>query len=1205
MKVTGNIFKDTNEINQPKDTIREAINTVTTRNYGSRSNEFGFKLLAEVPYSPIGIIRLEGNRFAVFSTDNTNCEIGTITDKGEYIKIINDEKLNLHQDFPIHGIAKINYKGNSIVIFNDKNNTVRVLNIDSPDMELAEDKSFATSLGHKKLDVFPDIRVPNIKLESEDNTGSLETGSYHIVTCYANSTTLQTQWQGISNSVQIMKGGSSISDWQGSESGVITDKSIKITFSNVDKSFDTLLIAVIKKINGEFIVNKIKEKPITSGRNNDIVYTYTGQELEEPLLLEEVLLPYVKYEEIGVVSEHQDRVYMGNLKTIPIENEELKQAALGLNVKYNLKEVDLKGKDSLTSKSFMPNEVYALYIVGRYTNGMTTPAYHIPGREPTEESKETVEYFVTDRGTRERIVKTSYKRYQIEKTFDNEGNLGIWYNQNETYPEGYGELTGQNVRHHKMPSLSKCLENGTQRIIELELDRFNTPTIDGIVAYEIFYAKRNLANSLIVSQALGFSTFSYVFDPFRIDRGREETAQPALSSGGNWFINADKAGGDTWFDLNTEKQYIKLRSPDLEISRPTVTPLFYDIQAIYRVGVEEVSKSGDGLNQQTAGIIDHTLFPNYEVFNENKLIKIRDIDLYSAHTNYATLKNGKSEECYIAEIENLTESFTTLSEMLGKDLNTFYPIIATNSPNQPTNSDLFIGGNNVEPTPIGDLIALREDLYTSFKDQQLVSTGNVFYIGDRIKFTGDVYLNNFSYATTGVRHFEDTQIELSTVDGIKMARRSPIFSAFNSQYRLYDLSDVYTKWYPKHKAEEFLIDIPIDQTLSRIVYNKDLQSINDLNPIFPDDNREDVFQYPYRIIRTKPFQQSNFTNYLLTFNLGDYTDIDNSKGRISNIVSQRRRLLIHTTETLYETITNETLTATELDEITVSAGDIFKRSPTDIIPDEVGYAGNQHLLGSLNFHLGYVFADIQQGKIFIYTDKITEISRKGLFNFFRNNLTAVKDNPYMGEGIDITFDEENNRILFTHRGKLDFTYSYSIETEGWNNESVYYPDKYMRSRLNLLSFKDNKLYLHNQKDSNKFYNDTPIESKISFVINPAPELSKQLVNVNWITYIYNELREFYKNKTISKIRIYNSYQDTGLIDTKVFQTLQKKGNIRNIKNTWNFNKIKDKAEDLDTSYYNKNYLVDKFFVVELYFNNESNEDFNIEYFNFQAKPVTR
>ena len=86
---------------------------------------------ATVPYTIIGAIHKYGDEWVIFSTDDTNSEIGLFDDsKCEYTQLINDACLNFNRQHLITGAAKENFDCTWQIYFDDGLNPSRTINID-------------------------------------------------------------------------------------------------------------------------------------------------------------------------------------------------------------------------------------------------------------------------------------------------------------------------------------------------------------------------------------------------------------------------------------------------------------------------------------------------------------------------------------------------------------------------------------------------------------------------------------------------------------------------------------------------------------------------------------------------------------------------------------------------------------------------------------------------------------------------------------------------------------------------------------------------------------------------------------------------------------------------------------------------------------------------------------------------------------------
>ena len=77
--------------------------------------------------------------------------------------------------------------------------------------------------------------------------------------------------------------------------------------------------------------------------------------------------------------------------------------------------------------------------------------------------------------------------------------------------------------------------------------------------------------------------------------------------------------------------------------------------------------------------------------------------------------------------------------------------------------------------------------------------------------------------------------------------------------------------------------------------------------------------------------------------------------------------------------------------VTLGSGDLFDVKPEEVIPD-VGYAGTHNQLACKVTKLGYIFPEVTQGKVFILSTGLKEISSDGFRRFFFEHLALKKTN---------------------------------------------------------------------------------------------------------------------------------------------------------------------------------------------------------------------
>src|SRR6478609_6037677 len=117
----------------PKDVWTYARNANLNSHLGQiqfLQNEPSNTLCVTVPYTIIGAIKLLDNKWAIFSTDEFDNEIGIFDEKNcTYEKVVNDHCLAFTSAKPIDGTSKENYDCSETIYWTDGLNPRRYLNL--------------------------------------------------------------------------------------------------------------------------------------------------------------------------------------------------------------------------------------------------------------------------------------------------------------------------------------------------------------------------------------------------------------------------------------------------------------------------------------------------------------------------------------------------------------------------------------------------------------------------------------------------------------------------------------------------------------------------------------------------------------------------------------------------------------------------------------------------------------------------------------------------------------------------------------------------------------------------------------------------------------------------------------------------------------------------------------------------------------------
>jgi len=1035
MKLTKGLSLDVKEIDVSEGSWVYAKNIIISDKFGSIINEEGFKEFSST-YSaknlkPIGAIEAL-DEVVIFSVPS---EIGILKKSGVYTTMLADNNLGFDIAYPIKGTFKYNRNRNLIVSFIADNISPMLINLNKLPDNIA------------KARIFPDIKAPKFSLEAVlESEGTVKSGAYYFSIAYRNNEYSQTNWLGTSNPVSVIDDNifSSFNTVDGCEADTPTGKAISLKITNIDLSYDKLVVAVISRINGTLRISRLPEISITS---STIDYLYSGNETTTDLALEEITIERPFYTNAKAITQMFDRLLLGNPKSI--DSIDFQSYANAITTSYttlNINPSGLGGYKNPTvifdSKTFMDGDVYAFYIALKFNDGSRSRAFHIPGR--VARGTELSDHSVAAGNLNATNFSENAKEFHIQDTADSPGvgaKLGYWENLSERYPNNatWGNLANTPVRHHKMPTIEKLGYSPSEvKAIGIKFDNIVIPSeLQSIVqGYEIFYAKKTINNSQVLGQDIVLFAGTFI---------TEESTSNYWTTGGNWSIRPRKPTGSTWdfFRILIQNKYLRLHSFDILRLRPQISPTHIVIHKLIKkngtnlefstFGKEGavIERSKSGKEQNTSMIFDYTS-SNTEYTNPTSANKIREIVSGSfryipAHTNDGDFNNWFGEDCANMELEK--PGYLGMDDVAIKAVSTEYdtggadPILRIHQV-----------GPTEEVTALISICQLKKDVYNSFLTQQLVSTGAV---GDKDQtsitcFGGDTFINNYSFITTAARHSDENPEEVENHKlGVKIIRNIVVKSYSNIGYRHQDARDE-TKYYPKVpslKLKEWLQDY--DRTISfKILYNTDYNSSNDITGVFPETFEQRPDNYPHRIIQSIELGRESELDSWNRFLPNDYYEVIKDKGEIINLVAMSNTLFIHLERDLLRTVGQENLQVQGID-VYLGSGKIFDREPVSTIPATRGYAGTTSRYANLLCKLGYIFIDSINGKIFVVSNETEEISNKGIKQFLRESLVleinnqiseflgerVYIDNPFISAGNTLLYEENYNRLIIS---KKDF-----------------------------------------------------------------------------------------------------------------------------------------------------------------------------------------
>lgn len=520
---------------------RNAIPNTVRGDLGELSNESANLLCNEAPYTVIGVIHLEGSKWAVFSTDNTDSEIGRFDEElCTYETVVNDRCLNFSTLHLIKGVSKENFDCTWQVYWDDGNNPSRAMNIDNvpwiQDCQTINDCLICEDTDQLDCDAIrtaPFITNACFSVQQGASGGELLNGSYYVVGAYTTNQQRVTDYSVPSNVQAIFD-----------HSGIAG--SIDIIVEEMDDDFDEFELVLVGTRNQQTFARRVG---IYSTRQKRI----TIDALDERWPAVGIdLLPLRNPVVDKTDATFRNGDYM--LRVGPTDKFDFNYQPLANQIETEWVSVEYP-KDYYrkggNKTGYMRDEVYSFFIRWVYDTGDKSPSFHIPGRVATpadtapvsgQDAQVDIDDGLTPFAWRVRntasvtslatstlpdggvvIARGQMGYWESTELYDddrpqvwNASSNPIW---GSTAPEH--DLCGKPIRHHRFPdnnatgstsNLETCHYNPTNgeriRIMGVEFNNIQPPLdnqgnpISNIVGYEILRGTREGNKSILAKGML-------------------------------------------------------------------------------------------------------------------------------------------------------------------------------------------------------------------------------------------------------------------------------------------------------------------------------------------------------------------------------------------------------------------------------------------------------------------------------------------------------------------------------------------------------------------------------------------------------------------------------------------------------------------------------------------------------------------------------
>lgn len=540
---------------------RNAINNSKTGDLGKLGNEPGTLFCTRMPYTVIGAIHLQSDMWLMFSTNNTDSEIGIFTqEQCNYSLLVNDKCLGFSTKDLIIGTSKPSGDCTVDAYWDDSRNISRFIKVNTKapydkfvpyvcaDIDLSLECVDCQPILPLKLDcdkirLAPLVTPPCFRVEKGINGGTLLNGSYFVVAAYTVNQLRVTDWSTPSN-VQSLFSHDNVSG------------SLDIFAEFTDERFDEYELVLVSTINQQTVARRLgvystRQAKITLDIVNDTWIT---------IPIEEISIRNAVVEKADAMFSVQD--YLLRVGTYNRLDFNYQPFANQIVTKWQSVEypADYYRKGGHNT-GYLRDEVYALFIRWVYNTGDKSADYHIPGRAHLpigilgyDENTPSGEFLfgvdgVNTRWTSENtatavpivpilapdnigyIIAEGYMGYWESTELYPDNKPQIWNSANNSFldftPVGGSDynvttppypgsnileydLCGKPIRHHRMPDNAIHLNahhfdagGDNIRILGLAFENIKPPLdnegnlIPGIIGYEILRGSRQGNRSIL------------------------------------------------------------------------------------------------------------------------------------------------------------------------------------------------------------------------------------------------------------------------------------------------------------------------------------------------------------------------------------------------------------------------------------------------------------------------------------------------------------------------------------------------------------------------------------------------------------------------------------------------------------------------------------------------------------------------------------
>lgn len=1064
------------------------------------------------------VLFLKGNASHTFTLDT----IALVNPKtATWELLMSAECLNFSLEHQINCIFKIRNGCERIIYFTDNYNHYRVLNVTDALAQGGYDLDYCPKIEYSR-----DYSHPTYSVDStlvRDYGGQLDYGSYGFaIRMLDDEENPTTEWIFNSNYIPVFYGSSTIAINQhgvSNESDSVyykpkSSKSIVITWGDLDSSFKYYQVAVIKRTSDDGTISGVdilfpREFGLGTNANQDVfIYTGADSDVKSQTSIDEILSSYQRIDKVVAHSFQDNRLYVAGVTNQSLDYSEYQRKASLITTKY---QAIVEDRSNATNPSyyfqtatgngygFLPDEVYSLGIVYVHNDGSESPVFHIPGRATVSNAAGalgTNPYLANDAAWDTLDVPTSnannifnstqprwkvYNTATVDAGGTSTASTGLmgYYQITNVYPEiagcdgdsfwgedAYGnDLEGTPIRHHRMPSeeLFNLRTTGDTTVtsgpfrVGIQFQGVVYPNAD-VVGHYFVYGDRTNDKTILDKGLINMVRFDGSNTYEVKDLNDMGTGTYSTSLGVYSFISPKTLLGIS----PPEGTYLKVTKFLKERTSGASS-----VNAATNVDNDIYGYTGGSAVSTTSNIWDWFIYGRPITLNYS-LSSLK----YIPRVN-SDLQDNEREQ---------TASYFIIPASSNRVLNNTHSanMVILRLANGTIAETQLVLGSIQNRALYGSLVS-RTEVFTNLYSIKYKRATPFIFNGNNSGywFNGDIFqqqvvLVNDTFPNGGTKTVNITLNAWFTESEINFAAKYRTDAEYG-KYKFFQYSDGYPhSLLKRYVVREKIYEIEGDSGTTRIYpehysYTPNLQHKNHDKYYYPIPFNFQMCStcresFPNRIFYSDIdlLETRADGNRLISPN--NYRDISAAEGPITDMFLNRDNLHVLTTNCPYFVPTRPQEIKTDAGTAYLGTGSLLSVPPRRMHATDYAYGGTSHFKTRAVTDYGTVYIDDISGRPFLIGEQLTDLSTKGLRNFFQENgkillreqFKSLTESEYpftstssnKGVGYIVTYDPRHKRVIIHKKDYVirkdrikDFSYNTSPTTAGklfFNNNEWYY-----------------------------------------------------------------------------------------------------------------------------------------------------------------------